>query len=208
MPYLYRKLIPVKEADQTTEEYILDRVAPLFNRKGYIGTSLSDITEVTQLTKGAIYCNFKNKEDLALKAFYKNIEFVLSPMAEGIRSADNAIDKLYAITGFYRTYFEWSKVRGGCPLLNVGVDAQHVNPLLYQAAKETATQLIGNLIRIIEKGIEHQQVKPETNASLLAGNIYAMIEGGVYLSMLNDDQHYLQNILNIIDQMIEQLKRQ
>jgi TetR/AcrR family transcriptional repressor of nem operon len=196
----------VKEADQTTEEYILDRVAPLFNRKGYIGTSLSDITEITQLTKGAIYCNFKNKEDLALKAFYKNIEFVLSPMAEGIRTANNAIDKLYAITGFYRTYFEWSKVRGGCPLLNVGVDAQHVNPQLYEAAKETAAQLIGNLIRIIEKGIEHQQVKPETNAPLLAGNIYAMIEGGVYLSMLNDDPNYLQNILNVIDEMIEQLK--
>ncbi|HLP56432.1 MAG TPA: TetR/AcrR family transcriptional regulator [Fluviicola sp.] len=197
----------MKDIDQTTEEYILDRVAPLFNRKGYVGTSLSDITEVTRLTKGAIYCNFKNKEDLALKAFYKNIDFVLAPMGEAIRSADNAIDKLYAITGFYRTYFEWSKVRGGCPLLNVGIDAQHVNPQLYQAAKETAERLIGNLVRIIEKGKEHRQVKPATDAPLLAGNIYAMIEGGVYLSMLNDDPGYLQNILDIIDGMIAQLKQ-
>ena len=43
---------------QATIDYILEKVAPLFNSRGYIGTSLSDLTEATQLSKGAIYGNF------------------------------------------------------------------------------------------------------------------------------------------------------
>ncbi len=44
-----------------TKQFILEKVAPVFNKNGYFGTSMSDITEATGLTKGAIYGNFKNK---------------------------------------------------------------------------------------------------------------------------------------------------
>ena len=55
-----------------TKQFILEKVAPVFNKNGYFGTSMSDITEATGLTKGAIYGNFKNKEDLAYYSFYFN----------------------------------------------------------------------------------------------------------------------------------------
>ncbi|WP_144916166.1 TetR/AcrR family transcriptional regulator [Mucilaginibacter frigoritolerans] len=35
-----------------TRDFILQKVAPLFNKKGYAGTSLSDLTDATGLTKG------------------------------------------------------------------------------------------------------------------------------------------------------------
>ena len=51
----------------------LEKIAPIFNKNGYVGTSLSDITQATGLTKGAIYGNFKDKEALAIEAFNFNI---------------------------------------------------------------------------------------------------------------------------------------
>ena len=59
---------------ETTQEYILEKVAPLFNKKGYNGTSLSEITKATNLTKGAVYFYFRNKEDLAFQAFHLNVK--------------------------------------------------------------------------------------------------------------------------------------
>jgi len=59
---------------ENTAEFILSRTAPIFNKNGYVGTSLSDLTKATGLTKGAIYGNFLNKEDLALKAFQWNLK--------------------------------------------------------------------------------------------------------------------------------------
>ena len=58
---------------ENSSEYIIEKVAPLFNSKGYVGTSLSDLTKVTGMTKGALYCNFDNKEDIALAAFKYNV---------------------------------------------------------------------------------------------------------------------------------------
>lgn len=197
----------MKKGSISTEKYILDRVAPLFNRKGYVGTSLTDITDATQLTKGAIYCNFKNKEDLAVKAFQHNIELVLGPLGNCIREAQDAPGKLHAITCFYRSYFETVAARGGCPVLNVGIDAKYINPELYTAARQVADQLMGNLERILEKGIAFNQLKPEINVKAVASNLYAMIEGGIYLASLNDQPQHLEHVLDLADDLIDRLCR-
>ena len=52
-----------------TRQFIIETTAGIFNTKGYAGTSMSDITEATGLTKGSIYGNFGNKEDVALAVF-------------------------------------------------------------------------------------------------------------------------------------------
>jgi len=61
----------LSKADRT-RQFIVETTAGIFNKKGYAGTSLSDLTQVTGLTKGSIYGNFKNKEEVAVAAFEYN----------------------------------------------------------------------------------------------------------------------------------------
>ena len=49
---------------QQTSDFIIQKVAPIFNKNGYNGTSMSELVDATGLTKGAIYGNFKNKETI------------------------------------------------------------------------------------------------------------------------------------------------
>jgi len=58
----------MSKAEQT-RQFIIEKTAPIFNKKGYFATSLSDITTATGLTKGSIYGNFKDKDDLALHVY-------------------------------------------------------------------------------------------------------------------------------------------
>lgn len=39
---------------QRTRQFIVEKTAPIFNVKGYAGTSLADMTEATGLTKGSV----------------------------------------------------------------------------------------------------------------------------------------------------------
>jgi len=41
---------------------------------------MSDLTSATGLTKGALYGNFKNKEELAFLAFKFNVDRVVNPI--------------------------------------------------------------------------------------------------------------------------------
>ena len=54
---------------QQTRRGIIEKAAPLFNQKGYEGTSLSDLMDATGLQKGGIYRHFDSKEELAAAAF-------------------------------------------------------------------------------------------------------------------------------------------
>ena len=54
---------------ERTRQEIVRNAAPLFNTKGYEGTSLSDLMAATGLQKGGIYRHFASKEELAAEAF-------------------------------------------------------------------------------------------------------------------------------------------
>lgn len=185
-----------------TAEFILDKVAPVFNKKGYIGTSLADITTATGLTKGAIYCNFQNKEDLALKAFELNVKIALIPLFKLIANTTGSIAKLQAITNYQRNYYELVKDRGGCPMLRVGVDASYNNPLLFKAAQALSKQMMDGLTIIILDGIKNKEINVNIDASSYAKTILSIIEGSSLLAFTHYDQSYIKTAMDFIDEVI------
>jgi TetR/AcrR family transcriptional regulator, transcriptional repressor for nem operon len=190
--------------EENTKDYILQTVAPIFNKKGYVGTSLSDLTEATGLTKGAIYGNFKNKEDLAIQAFKYNTKKILFPLSVSIRKAETAIDKLLALVNFYKSYYHLTKNEGGCPILNVGIDAKHNNQALFQLAREVARKLELELEIIIRNGIEDNEIRKNIDAKLYAKNFYCMIEGAVFMAHAQKEEAYILNMMEHITSVIEE----
>lgn len=190
-----------------TATFILDKVAPVFNKQGYVGTSLSDITKATGLTKGAIYCNFSNKEDLALKAFELNVRTAIHPLFKTIARTEGNLNKLYAIINYQRNYYHLVQDMGGCPMLRVGVDAKFINPLLFEAASSLSQQMLKGLTKIITDGISNKELKANINAEEHAKAMLALIEGSSLLAFTHNDESYIGNAMNFIDHtMIEQIK--
>ncbi|KFF15820.1 TetR/AcrR family transcriptional regulator [Flavobacterium hydatis] len=185
-----------------TSEFILDKVAPIFNKQGYIGTSLSDITNATGLTKGAIYCNFANKEDLALKAFQLNVSVAIIPLFKLIATKEGSINKLHTITNYHRSYYDLVKDRGGCPMLRVGIDTKFVNPLLFKAAEKLSQTFISGLTEILKEGIELDEIKPDIDVKKYAQIILSLIEGSSLLSFTHNDETYINNAMDCIDDII------
>lgn len=55
---------PSRKKGQDTRDRILDAAEDVFYEKGYFQTALNEIAQVAGMTRGAIYWNFKNKEDV------------------------------------------------------------------------------------------------------------------------------------------------
>jgi AcrR family transcriptional regulator len=51
---------------QQTRDLLLEAAAKVLSERGYHGASLDEVAAVAGFTKGAVYSNFKNKEDLFL----------------------------------------------------------------------------------------------------------------------------------------------
>jgi len=187
---------------ELTAQFILETVAPIFNKKGYTATSLSDLTTATGLTKGAIYGNFKNKEALSLKAFNYNVRFVINQIKVIFDEIDCPLEKLKAITNFYRTYNKQTLPLGGCPVLNVGIDSNNTNPELFERVKDIAKKLTDSITAIILEGQARQIINSEIDPSLYGGRIFSFIEGSIFTSVLLKDDKYLIDMMDHIDDMI------
>ena len=62
---------------ERTRNLIVAKSAPIFNQLGYGDTSLSTICNSTGLSKGSVYGNFKDKNELALEAFNLGVENII-----------------------------------------------------------------------------------------------------------------------------------
>ncbi|ADV50926.1 regulatory protein TetR [Cellulophaga algicola DSM 14237] len=185
-----------------TTLYIIQTVAPIFNKLGYVGTSMSDLTEATGLTKGALYGNFENKEALAIAAFEYNSKLLLNAIDERVNSEGTALEKLTALLDFYRHYDEFTLPMGGCPVLNVGVDAKYNNKLLAAAAKEVAKTIEGKIALILENGINAAEIKLPVTPLQFAKQLYTMIQGAIAMATITDDRKYLLNTLTYLEYLI------
>ena len=59
---------------QQTREHLLAAAAEVFAEQGFHGASIDEVAAVAGFTKGAVYSNFKNKEDLFLALFKATCE--------------------------------------------------------------------------------------------------------------------------------------
>ena len=190
------------KAERTTA-YIIEKVAPVFNKQGYVGTSMSDLTEITGLTKGAIYGNFENKETLALAAFEYLSTTLLNAIDQRLEGEGHALDILYRLTNFYRHYDEFTAPLGGCPVLNIGVDAQYNNRLLLGAARETLRTIEGKIALVLENGVNKGEIRLPVPPLQFARQMFTMIQGAVAMATISGDRKYLLNTVAYLEVLIK-----
>lgn len=191
------------KAERTTK-YIIETVAPIFTKYGYVGTSMSHLTEATGLTKGAIYGNFENKEALALSAFEFNRNQLLAKYDELLAVEGSAMDKLHALINFYRQYDVFALPMGGCPILSIGIDAQNNNHLLAAACKETISELEGKIALILENGVKANEIKIPVPPLQFAKQLYTMLSGAVAMATMTRDRKYLVNTITYLTHLVDQ----
>jgi hypothetical protein len=93
---------------------------------------------------------------------------------------------------------------GGCPILNVGVDAQGNNKLLAAAVKETIKDIEGKIALVLENGANAQEIRLPVPPLQFAKQLFTMIQGAVAMSTMTRDRKYLINTLTYLEHLVRQ----
>ncbi len=175
---------------EKTRQMIIEKAAALFNKKGFSGTSLSDIMEATGLSKGGIYGNFKRegldktgvKEEIAIESFEHAVNKVYKSIGERTCVIEDSVDKLKAVVYFYRERLTNPPVEGGCPILNTTVDTTDSSPELKKRVLNAIEEWKRRIVRTLEKGKEKGEVKPDADLVEFATLFIGTLEGGFVLA--------------------------
>jgi len=164
---------------ERTRQFIVEKTAPVFNAKGYAGTSLSDLTAATGLTKGSIYGNFTNKDEVALAAFDYNFARITQYIRERILAVENAVDRLLVYPQVYRDFLTIPFLAEGCPLLNTATEADDTHPLLREKTANALAFWKTSLENQVKRGVERGEIRPDADPAEVAVILMSVIEGAI-----------------------------
>ena len=178
----------------------------LFNTRGYKSTSISDITNATGFTKGAIYRHFKSKEELEKETLFHLSSVMFEKLRARIREKKTAGEKLRAMLRYFESYISNPPVKGGCPLMNVAIEADDANPMLRKGAVKILDLLRDSLITVLNNGIRYDQIRPGIDTEFYATLIIASLEGAIMMSKLRGNDDDIRRVLLHLDRQIHEIE--
>jgi TetR/AcrR family transcriptional repressor of nem operon len=191
---------------QQTRRAIVAEAAPLFNQKGFAGTSLADLMRATGLQKGGIYRHFSGKEELAAEAFDYSWGKAVDERLAGVAEIPNCVERLKkTIENFVE--LRVGLVPGGCPLMNTAVEADDGNARLRARAKKALQNWTARLTKITAEGIAKNQISRNVDARDLAQLIIGSLEGALLIARLQKSNAPLRNARRHLDDYLEQSVR-
>lgn len=199
--------LPIMSKAERTKNFIIEKTAPLFNMKGYSGTSMSDITAATGLTKGSIYGNFENKDEVAIAAFKFNVKELQDIFASEIEKQTSYKDKLLVYPRLYSDHYDLLVTKGGCPIINTATEADDTHPVLRKKVENTILAWKDKLVNFIEQGIVAGEFKAKNiDSEKTALTIIAIIEGAVMIAKITGNSSNLSNIMLSLTKIIDDLE--
>ena len=161
---------------------ILVSAAPIFNRRGFAGTSIADILKATDLEKGGLYNHFASKEELGIEAFEYAFGEVQSYFAAALAEVESGYARLLAFVDAFERYSERPVVDGGCPLANAALEADDALPFLRERVQSAFGTLRDTIARNVKRAVQKGELAATTDAEALTDLVISALEGALLLA--------------------------
>jgi AcrR family transcriptional regulator len=185
---------------EKTRRSIINAALKLFVRKGYHGTSISDISQQAKLTKGAIYFHFKNKNALLKRILEEYDEMFLQRLINEVEKVNGkGIDKCHSYIKFSSNFV--SKHRDMCLFLTTlatelcGSTSKEEEKWI----KEIFKKYYEFVTMLLEEGKQDGSLRGDINPNVLAINLIGANEGNLIQWNVNrkeiDNEIYARSFL-------------
>jgi AcrR family transcriptional regulator len=162
---------------QQTRARLLDAAGEVFARRGFHAATVDEVAEAAGYTKGAVYSNFANKDELFLALLDQRMDAQLQQV-EALYAIESSEELLAAMRG--RTEQEFAAARDfGVLTVEFWLYAMR-NPAALAELAERYRQLRGRLAELITKRYARHQTPPPMPPEHLAALAIAT-DAGLFL---------------------------
>jgi TetR/AcrR family transcriptional regulator, transcriptional repressor for nem operon len=193
---------------ERTRRRIVERSAPIFNTRGYSGTSVGEVAREAELEKAGIYNHFSGKEDLALAAFDFSTGIMRRRFEKALEGEEGVLFRLLAIVDEFGRLIEDPPVAGGCAMLNTAVESDDAYPVLKERAAWVATDWLRLVGGLVKEGVASGELKADADPRETATVVVATLEGALMLGKLLDDPEHLRRAERHVTRYLRSLTRE
>ena len=187
---------------ELTRSRILDEAAEVFQRKGFLGATVSDLLDATGTTKGNLYFHFAGKEELGLAV----LERAKADFAAFLDQALQGPTPGAQLENFLGKVLEKNRAKGfvgGCIFGNTALEASDTAPQFAGVVKEVFDHWTGRLREVLAAAQQAGQVRSDLPAGRLAEILVAASEGAIMQSRLEKAEGPLARAMDTLRVLLE-----
>jgi len=183
------------------KDEVIRKVTDLFWEKGYNGTSMQDLVDVTGLNRSSIYNTFGDKFQLFAESlkFYRSFQNdLLGKVRSTAKSPKAAIEMLF--NGV------WEQMNNapekGCYLSNCATELSNTDPRIFDFLSKNKQTMVDGFQSLIEDAQKLNEIDKDKNAEILANYLFSSLQGLRVTSMIDRDKGHIKGIT---DQILQAL---
>lgn len=168
-----------KEEALKTRELLLDAAIEIFSTKGVSRTTLADIAKQANMTRGAVYWHFENK-DAVLEALWEKLLEPFESMNR-VQEVVNAPDPLGELKRKYQSFFQILKSTPGLlqlfQILDTKCESVEENGTIHRLKIECHLEEVQSVETVLSKAIKLGQLPENFDVRLGKLAIFSFIDG-------------------------------
>jgi len=184
------------------KEKIVAESLKLFSLKGFLNTSISDILEAANTSKGGLYNHFESKESLFFAVLNEAKRIWREETLADLDQISKPVEKIKKLLENYRDRYlkDRSNFPGGCIFVTLSVELDDQRPVLSRELNKGFAGLKAMLNRLLDQGKESGEVRKGVDTAAVTEMIFAgMLGASVIYGMEKSDACLDQAIGSLIE---------
>lgn len=195
---------------KNTKQKLIDITFGMLYKNGYHGTGLMEILQQAEMTKGAMYYHFKNKNDLVLSSITYYLEYMLNshwvePLYKSEQPIETIIEQINKLYYLYESDEGFVTVKHGCPLNNFIQDMSDKEEEFFTYLQSVYSRWQEAIALALFKAQTLKQTKIDFIPKDQALFIVSAIEGSICSAKANNDLSTLRISFNVLNSYIRAL---
>lgn len=164
-----------REKQQRREE-IMQAAEEVFFSKGFEKSTMDDVAEKAELSKGTLYLYFKSKEDLHMAVARKAINLLRKYTSKASEGEGTALEKLgqlgRACIEFSRTHPDHMKAIMTLEEVEpqrISLSTSDVQDMIYNEST------VGAVIQVVEQGVKEKLIRSDIPMALVAHTLWMSV---------------------------------
>jgi len=159
--------VALRDPDKTKAR-ILEVAASIFHQKGYNGTSLSDILAAAEVSKGALYHHFSNKQELLYAVFDEVYRQMFLGRWQSVLTSEDPLEAVAQVVLNMANEGSDEEMCCGCPIHNISAELAATDDALRLRVDGLFTDLRGIITQGVERAKTLQQIPATVDSHRVA----------------------------------------
>ena len=185
----------IKERRAKEKEYrkqtILEAAKGLFFKQGFAATTMNQIAETAELSKGTLYLYFQNKEELYISLLVEGMEILNNTFTMAIEGITGWDEKFLALGWAYYQYsIDYSEFFQISFQFHHGELTANISDELYQKCFQEGLNSLNSMAQCLEEGMDAGEIERQDPMEL-AVMLWGSLTGLILLHMAKDHRKFM-----------------